>query len=116
MMRPNEDPSPNDKKLRFGSFAIHATRGLVRDQKARRKTMFVIVVVALVMLSCGATFLAPLLDPHERPGWFTFYWVVCGWVTVTAVLLAALDLLLVRAQVRAERRKLAEKLAEDEEA
>ena len=60
--------------------------------------MFVVVIVALVMLFLGSTFLAPVLDPKVRPGWFIFYWAVCAWVTVTAVLLAVFDLLLVRAQ------------------
>jgi protein-S-isoprenylcysteine O-methyltransferase Ste14 len=104
---------PNEKKLRFASFALHATRGLVRDQKTRRKTMFVLVLVALVLLFCGATFLATVLDPHGRPGWFIFYWVVCAWITVTAVLLAIFDLLLVRAQVREEKRALARKILEE---
>ena len=105
---------PNEKKLRVASFAAHAARGLVRDRTMRRKTMFSVVLVALLMLFCGATFLAPVLDPHERAGWFIFYWVVCAWLTVTAVLLAIFDLLLVRAEERAERKGLAQKLAERE--
>ena len=48
----------------------------------RRKTMFVIMIVALVMLFCGATFLASWLDPKIRPGWFILYWLACIWVTV----------------------------------
>lgn len=115
MISPRDNREPNEKKLRFASFAIHATRGLVRDQKARRQTMFVIVIVALVLLFCGATFLAPVLNPHARPGWFIFYWAVCAWVTVTAVLLAAFDLLLMRAQGRAAKRALADKFSEPEE-
>lgn len=111
----SEKPSPNDKELRIASFAIHATRGLLRDQNARRKIMFVAVVVALVMLFCGATFLAPVLDPHLHPGWFVFYWFACAWVTVLVVLLAVLDLLLVRVQARAAKRDLARSLSEDAE-
>jgi protein-S-isoprenylcysteine O-methyltransferase Ste14 len=99
-------PPPNEKKLRLTSFAIHAARGLLRDQNARRKTMFAAALAAVVMLFCGATFLAPVLDPHMRPGWFIFYWFVCTWVTVLVMLLAVFDLLLVRAQARAERRQL----------
>lgn len=113
MNLPNEE-RPKEKKLRIVSFAAHAARGLVRDQVMRRKTMFVVVLLALVLLFCGATFLAPVLDPRERPGWFIFYWLVCAWVTVTAVLLAVFDLLLVRAEARAARRGLAQKLAEPE--
>ena len=115
MIPPNDEPPPNEKKLRFASFAVHATRGVIRDQNMRRKTMFAITLVAVVMLFCGATFLAPVLDPHLRPGWFIFYWAVCAWITLTVVLLALLDLLLVRAQARAERRKLAERLGEEDE-
>jgi len=66
----------------------------------RRKAMFCTVIVAVVMLFCGATFLAPLLDPKTRPGWFILYWLACAWVTVTVVLLAIFDLLLMRVQVR----------------
>ena len=104
-------PPPNEKKLRFVSFAIHATRGLLRDQKARRNTMFAAVLVALVMLFCGATFLAPILDPHVRPGWFIFDWVACAWITTLVVLLAIFDLLLVRLQAREEKRALSRKMA-----
>ena len=78
----------------------------------RRKTMFWTVIVALVMLFCGATFLAPLLDPKTRPGWFICYWLACAWVTVTVVLLAIFDLLLVRGQTRDEKRVLARKIEE----
>ncbi len=99
-------PPPNEKKLRIAAFATHAARGIVRDQTTRRKAMFWAVIVAVVMLFGGATFLAPWLDPKIRPGWFMLYWLACGWVTVTVLLLALFDLLLVRGQQRAERRGL----------
>ena len=111
MSAPLSPLPPNEKKLRFVSFAIHAARGLLRDQNARRTTMFCTVIVAVVMLFCGATFLAPWLDPHARPGWFIFYWLACAWVTVTVVLLAVLDLLLVRVQGRAAKRSLAQEIS-----
>jgi len=107
---PNSTP-PNEKNLRFVSFAIHATRGLLRDQNTRRKTMFIVVVAALLLLFAGSTFLAPLLDAHLRPGWFIFYWLVCAWVTVTAALLAVFDLLIVRAEGRAEKSTLVQKIS-----
>lgn len=112
MNSPNEPEAPNEKKLRFASFALHASRGLVRDQPTRRLTMFVLVIVALVLLFLGATFLAPVLDPHLRPGWFIFYWAICAWVTMTVVLLAIFDFLVVRAEGRAARRTLGQNLAE----
>jgi protein-S-isoprenylcysteine O-methyltransferase Ste14 len=111
MTLPSSPIPPNEKKLRFASFAFHAARGLVRDQNARRKTMFIVTIAALLLLFAGSTFLAPLLDPHLRPGWFIFYWIVCAWVTLTAALLAVFDLLLVRAQGRAEKRSLAQKIS-----
>jgi protein-S-isoprenylcysteine O-methyltransferase Ste14 len=111
MSSPPDTPPPNEKKLRFASFAIHATRGLLRDQNARRRTMFGLVCAALVLLFCGATFLAPVLDPHSRPGWFISYWFVCAWITATAALLAVFDLLLVRAQARAVKRALEEQIS-----
>ena len=42
MTSPNDQRPPNEKKLRLASFAIHASRGVIRDQKMRRKTMFAI--------------------------------------------------------------------------
>ena len=112
MISPNDKRPPKQRSLRIASFATHATRGLLRDQAMRRKTMFWTVIVALVMLFCGATFLAPILDPKTRPGWFTFYWLACAWVTVTVVLLAIFDLLLVRVQARDEKRALARRTEE----
>jgi uncharacterized membrane protein YfcA len=116
MTSPPSPPPPNEKKFRFVSFAIHATRGLLRDQNARRKTMFWVVILAVLMLFCGATFLAPWLDPRVRPVWFILYWLACAWLTVTAVLLALLDLLQVRVQARAEKRALAQKISVPPEA
>jgi hypothetical protein len=79
MTSPPSPTPPNEKKLRFVSFAAHATRGLLRDQNARRKTMFIVVIAALLLLFAGSTFLAPVLDPHLRPGWFIFIgWFVPG--------------------------------------
>ena len=112
MILPNDKRPPKQRGLRIASFATHATRGLLRDQTMRRKTMFWTVIAALVMLFCGATFLAPVLDPKTRPGWFLFYWLTCAWVTVTAVLLAIFDLLLGRVQAREEKRALEEKMAQ----
>ena len=113
MIPPNDEPPPNKRNLRIGSFAIHATRGLLRDQTMRRKAMFWTVIVAVMMLFCGATFLAPWLDPRVRPSWFILYWLACGWLTVTVVLLAIFDLLLVRVKAREEKRQLAQKIMDE---
>jgi len=100
-------------RLRIVSFAIHSARGVIRDQSTRRWVMFITLLVAMLMLFCGTTFLQPLLSPREHPGWFLFFWVTCAWLTLTAFLLALFDLLMVRAQDRAARRILREKLDRD---
>jgi hypothetical protein len=104
---------PREKKLRIASFAVHAARGLIRDQTARRRTMFLSLVVALLLLCAGATFLQPLLIAH--PVWFILFWFACAWLTVLATLLAFFDLLVVRAQTRALRKALQTELSSIEE-
>ncbi len=116
MIPPNEERPPGDRKLRIASFATHATRGILRDRQTRRQVMFWTVLVAVVLLFLGATFLAPMLDAHARPGWFILYWLACAWITVTAVLLAIFDLLVVRGQAREEKRRLDRKMAEEDDA
>jgi|SRR5262249_32032842 len=106
----DDEPSPPQRGLRLFSFATHVARGLMRDQTMRRKAMFWVVIVAVLMLFLGATVLAPVLDPQAHPGWFILYWLACAWLTMTIVLLAIFDLLLVRAQGRDQRRALAKKL------
>ncbi len=68
--------------------------------------MFLFVLAALVLLFIGSTVLQRMLNPHEHPGWFIFFWVVCGWLTVTAMLLAIFDLLMVRLESRRAQRSL----------
>jgi cytochrome bd-type quinol oxidase subunit 2 len=92
--------------LRIGSFAVHSARGLIRDQRMRRWAMFVTLLVAMLMLFCGNTFLQ--INPHEHRAWFVIFWLACAWLTLTALLLAVFDLLMVRAQSRAARSKLRE--------
>jgi hypothetical protein len=83
---------------------IAITRGLIRDSHTRRMVMFVLILLALVMLFAGATFLNNAL--LEQPKLLLCYWVVCAWLTVTASLLAIFDLLALRALAARERRKL----------
>jgi protein-S-isoprenylcysteine O-methyltransferase Ste14 len=105
---------PPEKQLSILSFAVHATRGVIRDQNTRRKTMFVVLVVALVLLFSGSTFLQSNLNPREHPVWVIFYWLVCAWLTVTAMLLALFDMLVVRARTRNAGKVLRNKLSETE--
>lgn len=100
------DERPPEKKLRVAPFAIHVTRGLLRDQKSRRRTMAASIAVALFLLITGLTVFRSWLDPHEHPWRFTLFWLACAWETVLAILLALFDMLLMRAQERAARKAL----------
>src|SRR5450755_1797492 len=102
---------PKEKRLQIASFITQATRGVVRDQNTRRWTMFIVVLIALAMLFCGSTILRDVLNPHEHPGWFIFFWFVCAWLTLLVLLLALFDLLMLRAQGRAARKAVREELA-----
>src|ERR1041384_4432513 len=104
---------PPEKRLRVAPFAIHATRGLLRDQKSRRRTMAISIAVALVLLVTGLTVFRSWLDLHEHPWRFIFFWLACAWETVLAILLALFDLLLTRAQERAAREALREQMQSD---
>jgi len=105
---------PPEKRLRVAPFAIHATRGLLRDQKSRRRTMAVSILVAVILLVTGLTVFRSWLDPHEHPWRFIFFWLACAWETVLAILLALFDVLLVRAQERAARKALREQMQADD--
>jgi hypothetical protein len=100
--------SPDNKPLQTASFVIHATRGVIRDQAIRRKTMFVLLLCALILLLCGSTLLQSTLNPADHPARFILFWIFCAWVTLTAILLAFFDLLMVRIQARNARRELRE--------
>jgi biotin transporter BioY len=106
--------SAEEKPLRTASFVVHATRGVIRDQNTRRKCMLVLLVTALVLLVCGSTFLHPILNPREHLAWSLLFWFACLWLTLTALLLAIFDLLIVRSQARKVRRALREKYAQTE--
>src|SRR6267378_4968118 len=110
--RQNEgmDPRREQSRLRIVSFALHATRGLIRNQSTRRWTMFIVLIIAMLLLFGGTTFLQPFLSPREHPGWFIFFWIACAWLTFLALLLAVFDLLTVKLQARAARKILREKL------
>jgi biotin transporter BioY len=101
---------PEEKPLQAASFAIHAARGVIRDQRTRRWVMVTLLGVAMVQNILGITVLNEVLSPHVRPFWFTGYWFICAWLTITAILLAMFDLLLVRSEERKARRNLREQM------
>jgi biotin transporter BioY len=102
--------SPDERSLQTTSFVVHATRGVIRDQRVRRKMMLALLVGAVVLLLCGLTFLQPALAPHEHPWRVIIFWIVCIWLTLTALLLAIFDLLMVRLEARRAERALRESL------
>jgi hypothetical protein len=109
--------SPSEKPLRTVSFVIHAMRGVIRDHNTRRKAMFVLLIAALALLLAGSTFLQRPLNHHEHPLWFILFWLTCGWLTFTAMLVAIFDMLIVRLEARRAERALRERLkAESAEA
>ncbi len=98
--------SSEEKPLQVTPFVVHATRGVIRQQRMRRKTMIALLFLALVLLVSGTTFLAPVLNPHEH--WLTalIFWIACVWFTITAFLLAIFDLTAVGRAGRREQREL----------
>jgi hypothetical protein len=99
------------KRFWMVPFSIHATRGLLRDQRSRRKTMAVSLLFAVAMLVLGLTVLRSWLNPHEHPWRFILFWFACAWDTLLALLLALLDLLLIRAQARATKKAFREQFS-----
>ena len=97
-------PPPKNKSFWMLPFVVHATRGIIRDQNTRRWTMFGTLLVALLFLFAGSTLLQSIL--HAHPVWFVVFWFFVAWLTLTAILLALFDLLIVRAQARATKKTL----------
>ena len=100
------ETGPPNKPFWMVPFTVHATRGILRDQRARRATMAVCLVVVLIMVVCGLTVFRSWLDPHQHPVRFILYWLACGWQTTLVLLLALLDLLILRIQARDARNAL----------
>jgi membrane protein implicated in regulation of membrane protease activity len=105
---------PDEKQLQYTSFVVHATRGVIREQSFRRKTMFALLVLAMLLLFSGITFLAPMLNPREHLGAALVFWIACVWLTLTALLLALFDLVSVRRASRQEELRLRQQYSEGE--
>ena len=103
--------SRKGKPFRTTSFVIHAVRGVIRNQSTRRKAMFVLLLIALVILFSGSTFLQSALDPHGHPAWFVLFWLACALFTLTAILLALFDLLMLKSEGRKHGRVLRAKFS-----
>ena len=68
--------------------------------------MAILLIVALGMMVLGFFGLRQWLEPREHAVRFILFWLACGWITVTTLLLALLDLLLLRAAARQSRKAL----------
>ena len=107
------DQPPEEKNLETVSFVVHATRGVIRDQRTRRKAMVVLLTLAVLMLLTGFTVFQSALNPREHPWFVIIFWIACVWLTFTAMLLAVFDLLIIRSQARKAQRVLRQKLGTD---
>lgn len=90
---------------------ILLSQGILRDPRMRRVAMLSLMGTAVVMLFLGSWLLSDAWA-REHPWLYFVYWAVCGWLTLTGVLLAVLDVLLIRAAARATRRHLEQQFAE----
>ena len=86
------------------AFIIAVCKGILRDTKVRRSVLFFVMLAALGMVFLGAVPLGSWLE--GSPLRFLIYWGICGWLTLTALLLAIHDLLTIRRQALRERRQL----------
>lgn len=105
------ETGPPEKRLEVAPFAVHATRGVLRDPKARRKTMALLLAGALVLIILGLLGAKTWLEPHEHSVRFILFWFACGWITLTALLLALLDVLVLRTAARQARKALREEIS-----
>lgn len=67
--------------------------------------MFWLIMAAMVMLFFGSAFISDRWA-REHPWLYLLYWLVCAWLTLAGMLLALLDLLIIRAAHRIARRKI----------
>lgn len=90
------------------------SKGIIRDQTMRRKMMFWVMLAAIIMFSAGWAFITDQWI-RENPWLGIGYYLVCAWLLLTAMLLALMDILVLRAIHRAARRKIERDLIKREE-
>lgn len=83
---------------------IQLTRAFIHDSRLRRTLLFYLTLAAVLMVFLGALLISP--PPHGSLLVFVAYWLACGWLTLTVLLLAVFDLLAVRSAGRKARRRL----------
>ncbi len=68
--------------------------------------MTALIGLALLMIILGSTLLAPAISPREHSVGFVVYWAICGWITLTVILLALFDILVVKRDARTLRKTM----------
>lgn len=94
------------------SFIFLISKGILRDRSMRRKSLFGIVLATLFLLGLGVLALDEWLRSH--PILFLLYWGACLWLTISSILLALYDMLLIRQEAREERRRLKSRFLGDD--
>ncbi len=103
------EPQKPPLEARLG-FVLALFVGFLRSRQMRRLAMFYVTLAALGMLFLGATVLDRALSSSV---WvFLAYWLLCGWLTLLAVVLAVYDLVRLRLEGVEERRGLRARLAQ----
>jgi hypothetical protein len=69
---------------------------------------------AVVMLFLGSLLLSDEWA-RQHPWLYFGYWVACAWLTLTGMLLALLDILVIRATARVMRRRMEQEIARVEQ-
>lgn len=102
---------PPNRKLSPIELCLSIATGILHDAVQRRKAMFTIVLAALVLLFIGSTLLAGWLRAH--PWVFLFFWLGVAWLTLTSILLAIYDMLMMRKRGASEIKRLRQKFLQD---
>lgn len=92
---------------------INITIGIIRDRETRRWAMFILVIAALAMTLLGGTLMAEWIAQSLMR--FLLFWAICGWLTLTVMLLAIFDILAVRVEARRERKALRHEVFTDKD-
>ena len=88
------------------------TKGIIRDLRLRRLMMFWVMMTAMIMLFVGSVWMSDQWA-REHPWLYLFYWLLCAWLTLLGMMLALMDILVLRATQRAAREVLEQQIFQD---
>lgn len=111
---PEEKPSESQKGKSSALFGIAGiARALLFDARQRRQVMIYVIAAALGLTLIGGTVGFEALRGNL---WvFAAYWLLCGFLTLLAVLLAIYDILMLRLLARRVQRELDARMQEEAE-